>query len=127
MPGVQFGDPIASAPEPVRDVYDEARRCMSINAFTSTALLCRKILMNLAFVHGATEGKTFVFYIEYLLGKGFVPPTWRPWVEKIKDKGNDATHEIAPIDRKEAETVIRFTHMLLSTIYDLPDDARGMA
>lgn len=51
--------------------------------------------MNIAVSQGADEGLRFVEYVEYLANSGFVPPNGRGWVDHIRKKGNEATHEIA--------------------------------
>lgn len=61
----------------VESLYDEARDCTSVGAYTAAVLIFRKILMNLAVQQGAEEGKQFVSYIEFLDSKGYVPQTVR--------------------------------------------------
>src|SRR5437899_4792024 len=56
-PGALFGNQVAGVPTDVSDLYNEARRCMTVSAFTSAVLASRKILMNLAVGKGATAGK----------------------------------------------------------------------
>src|SRR5947209_6831583 len=48
VPGVAYGDKVESLPKELGELYDEARNCMSVNAFTSAVLSCRKLLMNIA-------------------------------------------------------------------------------
>ena len=51
--------------------------------------------MNIAVVQGAEEGLKFIEYVEYLASNGFIPPNGKGWVDHIRQKGNEATHEIA--------------------------------
>ena len=44
FPGISFGPVIEGLPELVLEAYTEARNCYSLNAFTATELICRKIL-----------------------------------------------------------------------------------
>ena len=73
-PGVPFGPNIEGLPENVLKAYEEARNCVSVNAFTSCELICRKILMHVAVEKGATEGDSFTNYLSYLEEKGFITP-----------------------------------------------------
>jgi uncharacterized GH25 family protein len=76
--------------------------------------------MNLAVQHGAGEGKGFTEYIDFLDAKGYVPPNGKVWVDRIRTKGNEATHEIRLIDQKEAQQILKFTEMLLKFCYEFP-------
>jgi hypothetical protein len=76
--------------------------------------------MNIGVQEGAEEGKPFVHYIDYLAGKGFIPPNGRAWVDHIRQKGNEATHEIALMTSVDASELITFTEMLLKFIYEFP-------
>jgi hypothetical protein len=119
-PGVPFGRDVRSLPPDVQALYDEARNCVTVNAFTGAVLLCRKILMNVAVSKGAAEGEQFITYIEYLDSKGYVPPDGKRWVDHIRQKGNEATHEIKQKWQHDAQTLITFTEMLLRFVYEFP-------
>jgi hypothetical protein len=73
-PGVPFGPPVSGLPPVVKSAYDEARQCMSVNAFTACELICRKILMHVAVDKGAKEGESFAAYIDYLESKEYITP-----------------------------------------------------
>jgi len=121
MPGIAPGNPVKHLPAEIEALYDEARNSVSVNAFTASVLACRKLLMNIAVNHGAKEGATFVSYVEHLANKGFVPPNGRAWVDHIRSKGNEATHEIRLMGRDEAEELVSFSEMLLVFIYEFPN------
>ena len=76
--------------------------------------------MNIGVQEGAQEGKSFVYYIEFLAEKGFIPPNGRTWVDHIRQKGNEATHEIALMTSADASELVTFTEMLLKFIYEFP-------
>jgi hypothetical protein len=119
-PGAPFGNDVASVPPDVQVLYQEARRCMTVNAFTGAVLLCRKILMNVAVSKGAPEGEQFIKYVEYLDTKGYVPPDGKQWVDHIRKKGNEATHEIKQMWQHDGVNLITFTEMLLRFVYEFP-------
>jgi hypothetical protein len=120
FPGVAFGDTVKALPRELETLYEEARRSCSVNAYTAVVLCCRKLLMNIAVGNGAKEGLKFIEYVEYLADKGFVPPNGKSWVDHIRTKGNEATHEIALMDKATAEDLIAFSEMLLKFIYEFP-------
>jgi hypothetical protein len=121
MPGVAPGNPVEHLPLDIEALYNEARQAVAVNAFTAAVLACRKLLMNIAVNHGAKENQSFVSYVEYLANAGFVPPNGRAWVDHIRAKGNEATHEIRLMSRSEAGDLISFAEMLLKFIYEFPN------
>lgn len=119
-PGAPYGQEVKGLPEVVASTYREARGCMSVSAYTATALLCRKILMNIAHHHGAEEGLKFIQYVEYLAEHNYIPEGSKGWVDVIRAKGNEATHEISAIERADAEQLMDFTAILLRIMYEFP-------
>src|SRR5690606_14996234 len=80
VPGFMFGREVKHLPnDEVRELYEEARKCTSIGAYTSSVLACRKLLMNVAVSQGAEAGKSFVEYINFLESSGYIPPGGRTW------------------------------------------------
>ena len=122
IPGVPFGAPVAHISEPaVEAIYEEARHCAGRNAFTAAVLLSRKLLMHIAVQHGAPENQSFAAYVTYLDGAGYIPPNGKKWVDSIRQKGNEANHEICLMTDKDARNIIRFSEMLLRFIYEMPN------
>ena len=120
-PGVKLGDSITNInKKEVEELYNEARSCFSINAFTSVALCCRKLLMNISVDLGADENKSFVYYVDWLDKNNYILPNAKGWVDQIRKIGNDATHEIHIISKKEAEKSLKFIEMLLRLVYEFP-------
>lgn len=120
-PGVAFGNAVDGIDDTsVKALYEEARNCASVNAFTATAMACRKILMNIAVAKGEKEGLKFIEYVQYLSDNGFVPPDGKEWVAHIKNKGNNANHKIEIVQKGDGEELLYFTEMLLTFIYAVP-------
>lgn len=120
-PGVTFGNDVKDiSDQSVQQLYDEARRCTGENAFTAAVLCCRKLLMHIAVSKGAEEGKKIIEYVEYLSDKNFIPPDAKEWVDHIRDKGNEANHEIIIMGKEDATDLIVFIEMLLKLIYEFP-------
>jgi Domain of unknown function (DUF4145) len=61
-----------------------------------------------------------VAYVEYLAGRGYVPPNGKTWVDHIRKKGNEATHEINIMKQQDAQDLLIFAEMLLKFIYEFP-------
>jgi len=124
-PGYPFGGEIGGIAEAgVKELYDEARKCTGTQAFTAAVLVCRKLLMHIAVEKGAPKGKSFMEYVEFLSDNHYVPPDGKGWVDHIRKKGNEATHEIAVMKREDAGDLITFTEMLLRFVYEFPSKIR---
>jgi len=120
IPGSPYGNKVNDIPSEVENLYNEARNCTSYNAYTASVLCSRKLLMNIAVSKGAEEGLKFIEYVEYLSNKHFIPPDGKDWVEHIRKKGNEATHEISIMKKEDAEDLITFIEMFLKFIYEFP-------
>jgi len=121
LPGVSPGEAVGHLPVNIESLYNEARNCIAASCDTAAVLLCRKLLMNIAVAQGAQEGDTFIKYVEYLAGKGYVPPNGQGWVDHIRKKGNEANHEIALMSKSDADDLILFIEMLLKFMYEFPN------
>jgi hypothetical protein len=119
-----FGPDIEGLPDDVSQAYDEARRCLAVNAFTAAEGVCRKILMHVAVDKHAEEGKTFASYIDHLAREGFVTPPMRDWVTLIKNHGNEAQHLLQAPSEKRAQGTLLFTAQLLRSVYEMGHLAR---
>ncbi|MCB4760210.1 MAG: DUF4145 domain-containing protein [Sulfurovum sp.] len=120
-PSPSLGNPVNHVPGNLTALYNEARRCSSQSCYTGAVLLCRKMLMNIAVEQGAKEGLSFLKYVAYLSEQGFIPPNGKHWVDHIRKKGNEATHEISIMEEIDARELLAFTEMLLKFIYEFPN------
>lgn len=118
-PAPAFGNPVEHLTKDISRLYEEARNCVGVNAFTASAMACRKILMHIAVDKSDKEGKSFKEYVDYLSGK-YISSENKAWVDLIRNKGNEANHEIPLTSKEDAEQLIDFTEMLLKLIYEYP-------
>jgi hypothetical protein len=121
VPGAAFGSIVEHLPPDVEMLYSETRNCITVSAYTASALACRKLLMNVAVAVGAPENDNFQNYVKYLADNGYVPPSARSWIDHIRNKGNEATHEIPQTDPNDAEDLITFMEMILRLVFEFPN------
>jgi hypothetical protein len=76
--------------------------------------------MHIAVQKGAKQGDSFVNYVEYLAAQGYIPPDGKIWVDYIRQKGNEANHEINLMNEQDAQALIAFVEMLLKLVYEFP-------
>jgi hypothetical protein len=119
-PGAIPGAKIRALPDDINALYDESRQCIAIAAYTASVLLSRKLLMHIAVEQKAEPNKAFGYYVSFLADNGFIPPNGKAWVAHIKDKGNEANHEIVLMTKDDAEELLVFMEMLLKFIYEFP-------
>ena len=121
FPGPRGGRDVSGITDAgVAAVYQEARDCTGVGAFTGAVLLCRKLLMNLAVEFGAKPGLNFTQYVDHLVSTGHVPPNGKAWVDRVRTKGNEATHEIAVMNKEDAAQLLTFSEMLLRFNFEFP-------
>lgn len=118
-PALLPGESIEGLPADVLSAYTEARQAAGLNAFTSCELMCRKILMHVAVDKGASEGKTFVEYLDHIENSGYATPPMRSWLDLIRQHGNSSTHRLEPASRERATTTLAFTAQLLRLVYEM--------
>ena len=120
IPGIAVGNKVESLPEGVDQLYSEIRKATSQEAYTSAVLACRKLLMHIAVEKGAEQNLHFTDYVTYLSDNHYAPPNSQLWVDKIRQKGNEANHEIKIMSKNDALEIINFLEMLLKFIYEFP-------
>jgi len=118
------GEQVEGLPTLVGAAYEEARRCLGVASYTACELVCRKILMHVAVDKGAMENQRFAVHLKYLSDQGYVTPPMRPWVDLIRQHGNEATHELPDTSKERAEATLSFTAQLLRSIYEMAHRAR---
>lgn len=122
FPASPPGEPIPNVPEPVNGMYEEARACVAAGAPRAAALACRTTLMYVATeLNGGQQIKGgFQANVDWLFDNHWIPPNGKGWVDYIRDKGNDATHQIMDPDPDLARQLVDFLGMLLRFVYDMP-------
>ena len=119
-PAPGFGRSVEHLPDVVRRLYDEARQCAKVSSYTAAVMVCRKLLMHIAVEEGADEDKNFKYYVNWLEENHYVPPNGKDVVEYIREKGNEANHEIVPMEKEDAEALIGFLELFMRFIYEVP-------
>lgn len=116
------GKNIKKLPLAINTIYNEARSCLSVEAYTGAIMLFRKILMNIAVEEGADEDKNFKYYVKYLCDNGFVHKRQIIQADKIRNLSNDANHQIESRTEEEANEMLKFIEFLLLNNYEFADE-----
>ena len=118
IPAPPIGESIKHLPPDVETLYNEARACTTVEAYTSAVMLCRKLLMHIAVDKGADTEKSFWDYVNWLDEENYIPPNGKDWVDFIRKKGNDINHKIQIMKKADAEKLIVFVGMLMKFAYE---------
>lgn len=118
LPGPLLGDKISKLPANIDALYSEIQRASSVNAYTLVILGCRKLLMHIAVELGAKENLKFIEYVKWFEDNHYAPPKATKWIAKIKDKGNEANHELTLYTQKDAEEILKLCQMLMKFNYE---------
>ena len=120
-PAAPAGGNVASLPDDVAQAWREARTAHSVAAYSAAEMMCRKILMHMAVDRaGANPGRKFVEYLDDLKSGGYLTTGTEPAVQKIKDRGNAANHELPASTEQESLATLGVTQYLLRGLYEIP-------
>ena len=101
-PGYSYGKEFkVEIPDNVNILYTEARKCYSVGAYS------------------ANENLKFVEYVDFLDEENYIPKNSKKWVDIIRTKGNETTHEIKISDENEARQLIKFIEIIITLIYEI--------
>jgi len=114
------GNEVDHLPVEVGKLYREARASIQAEAFTASVMASRTILAHVAVHLNAAPNLKFVQYVDYLEQNHHIPPNGRGWVDYIRKRGNEATHDIVLMTKADAEGVLIFVEALLRNVYELP-------
>lgn len=114
-----YGYEVGNLPEPIATVYNEARRTLQAGAFTGVMGLCRSLLAHISKEQGSPKS-TFNEAIGYLETEGHITKQMKPTLDWIRQKGNEAAHDLVVFCEADALLVMDFTANLLRNVYDYP-------
>jgi hypothetical protein len=107
-------------PNDLRELYEEAAKSYSASAFTASAMLCRKMLMECACHEGDQEGKNFTQYVDFIVQHVLTMPKARATIEAIRSIGNEANHKVQFVAEPDARKAMEIATYLLQAVYSIP-------
>ena len=103
----------------IKSAYKETVKCLSVDSYTATTMMCRKILMLISRDLGADKNKAFEYYVNYLEENGYITKSIKNWMSYVRISGNDANHEIEPINDQRAMNTFMFVTVLLVRVHTM--------
>ena len=121
IPYVRSFDNVKHLPAAIESLYNEIRDAYSIRAFTCCVISGRTLLANIAIEQGAEEGKSFVYYVDYLVSNFLPASNSKPWVDRVRELGNEATHHFCIATQEQAKISLKFLEAILKNVYEFPN------
>lgn len=106
-----------AVPRDLRAAYREAITSFSAQAYTASAVMCRKVL-EAASVQFGIEERTLAQSLERLREEGLIDTQLHEWASELRAMGNEAAHGVGlQIDRQDAEDTIAFTEAIIDYLF----------
>ncbi len=106
----KFGKEISNLPENIKEIYDEAGSCFSINAYKAAIMLLRTMLFYIAKDCGIKDckdkGPNFEECVNFFKEENILPKNTKHLIDKVRINGNKANHEILNFSKEECEKFI---------------------
>lgn len=118
IPAPGFGENFKKLPTDTGALYEEMQRASSVNSHTLCVMAARKLLMHIAVEKGASTNLSFAEYVQWFVDNNYAPPNSKTWIDKIRQKGNEANHEIVIMDASQAQEIIKLCELLITFIYE---------
>lgn len=80
--------------------------------------------MNVAVEEGAKPNESFSYYVSFIKSSGLVPAKAQNWLDRIREKGNEATHEVPIMNEDDALELLKFLEMMLKFVYEFPHELK---
>lgn len=120
-PVAPTGSPVKNLPPDTAQAWREARTSHAVAAYTASEMMCRKILMHIAVEEAKSKpGDTFAHYIDALEKAGYFPPGLKDAVDKVRQRGNTANHDLPASTEGDSISTLKITEHLLRGIYEIP-------
>lgn len=116
------GKEINKLPENIQSLYSEIRKSMQSGCFNGATMLMRKLIMHISVEEGATEGKNFTEYIDFLCENHIIPPKSKNKADSVRTLGNETNHKIENRTQEEAQNCFEFIELLLKINYEFADE-----
>lgn len=113
-------------PQQEAALWEQARASLSVGAYSGAAMICRKLLLHIAYTHQRADNpdaepfSNFAKAVQYLEDEHVILASHKSWVDQIRQLGNRANHELPDITADEATNIARFTLQLFINLYEMP-------
>ena len=110
---------LKGVPDKVKLNLDQAVRCLSAGAYNAATVMARACVEAIAKDKNA-EGRDLEKKIEWLNEERIITPMLYEWAHSLRHWGNDAIHDMEPIDMNDANEIVQFARYMIEHLYVQP-------
>lgn len=106
-----------NAPKEIRTAFEEACACYQSQAYTASAIMCRKTIEGVCSEHGVTE-RNLSASLRKMKDDGLIDDRLFEWSDALRIVGNEAAHGVGvSIAQPDAKDTIEFTNAILDYMF----------
>lgn len=110
-----------SAPRDIQAAFEEACSCYRAQAFTASAIMCRKTLEGICATHNMSE-RTLAASLKKMKEDGLIDDRLFEWSDSLRVAGNEAAHGVGlSIAQPDAKDILEFTNAILDYLFSYRD------
>ena len=111
-------------PQEIGDDFDEANRCLGVEAKKATVAMCRRVLQNTCVLKGASPKADLFEQIDELESKRIINPSMKDVAHTIRLIGNWGAHPqndpLKDVTLDDAVEIVKFTSEFLDEVFVRP-------
>ncbi|MFX1567224.1 MAG: DUF4145 domain-containing protein [Promethearchaeota archaeon] len=113
-------------PNNVKEDFDEAKMCFSVNCYRASSAMSRRALETCCIDKGADKSKNLQGMIEDLFTLGIITKDIKDWADTVRWIGNDAVHVSAnKVESEDAEDILDLAKQIFHIVYIAPAIAKS--
>lgn len=110
-----------NAPREIQAAFEEACACYRAQAYTASAIMCRKTLEGICSEHGVVE-RTLARSLQVMKEQGQIDERLFEWSDSLRVAGNEAAHGVGlSIAQHDAKDILEFTNAILDYLFSYRD------
>lgn len=109
------------APQAIRRAFEEACGCFRAQAYTASAIMCRKALEGICVEHDVKE-RNLALSLKKMKDAGLIDDRLFEWSDALRLAGNEAAHGVETnIESADAKDIIEFTNAIIDYMFSFRD------
>jgi hypothetical protein len=110
-----------NAPRDIQSAFEEACACYRAQAYTASAIMCRKTLEGICEAHGIKAG-SLAKSLSAMRDKELIDNRLYEWSDSLRLAGNEAAHGVGlSIGQADARDILEFINAILDYIFSYRD------
>jgi hypothetical protein len=110
-----------NAPLDIRAAFEEACACYRSQAYTASAIMCRKTIEGVCSAHGVAE-QNLSASLRKMKEVGLIDERLFEWSDALRIVGNEAAHGVGlTVAQPDAKDTIEFTNAILDYMFSYRD------